>query len=166
MFVVARYLGGVLIVVVAFVATWKYGYATAETDIANTYIVQLKKVNEREQELRNQVDTLATDLEAARAKSAVVRTIREKIPVYLPASSDCPALPDGFRVLHDAAASGELPKDPTAAPAPHGAGPTPQEAAATVTENYASCLADKVKLTYLQQYVKTACSNDSNSSRE
>lgn len=66
--------------------------------------------------------------------AVVTETIIKEVPVYVP--SDAPALPGGFRVLHDAAARGEIP-DPVgiadAAPA------SAQDVAATVAENYGTC---------------------------
>jgi hypothetical protein len=64
-------------------------------------------------------------------------TIVQKVPIYVP--SDSPLLPAGWRVLHDAAATGELPPTPGSfAAAPVG----PQDAAATVTGNYGRCHED------------------------
>lgn len=65
----------------------------------------------------------------------VTETIVKEVPVYVQA--DAPALPGGFRLLHDAAARGEVP-DPTGIPdaAPAAA----QDVAATVAENYGTCL--------------------------
>lgn len=87
-----------------------------------------------------------------------IKVVKEKgdeivrqIPVLVP-SGGC-LLGGGFRVLHDAAASGELPADPGSA----AAAADPVEASAaieTVAENYAACRADQARLTALQQLVK------------
>lgn len=64
----------------------------------------------------------------------VTETIIKEVPVYVPL--DSPPLPGGFRLLHDAAASGEVPNPaalPDAAPA------TAQDVAATVSANYGTC---------------------------
>lgn len=78
----------------------------------------------------------------------VTKTIIKEVPVYVKADA-CP-MPSGFRVLHDAAADGEVP-DPAriadAAPVPA------QDAAATVADNYGTCLANAARLTGLQEWV-------------
>ncbi len=70
----------------------------------------------------------------------------------LVSADSCP-LPGGFRVLHDAAASGSLPDDPAGVAAI--AAPVEAPAAAeTVAGNYAACLANAAQLTALQDLVK------------
>jgi hypothetical protein len=78
----------------------------------------------------------------------VTQTITKEVPVYVPFNA--PALPGGFRVLHDAAAQGQLPDpariaDAAAVPA--------QDAAGTVAENYGQCRADQLKLQGLQEWI-------------
>ena len=75
-------------------------------------------------------------------------TIIKEVPVYVPA--DSPALPGGFRLLHDAAARGELPDAASAADAP--AVPA-QDLAATIAANYLSCRENAEQLTALQAWV-------------
>jgi predicted acylesterase/phospholipase RssA len=83
-----------------------------------------------------------------------VKVIKEKgdeivkaVPYYVRASC---ALPGGWRVLHDAAASGSFPEDPDGAIA--AAEPVEGVAAAeTVASNYAACRADQARLAALQQ---------------
>lgn len=77
------------------------------------------------------------------------QTIVKEVPIYVP--SDTPALPGGFRVLHDAAAAGELP-DPTriADAAPVEA----QSATETIAENYGVCHENAERLTSLQEWVR------------
>lgn len=75
------------------------------------------------------------------------QTITKEVPVYVPATT--PDLPGGFRLLHDAAATG------TALDASGGANAPPvsaQDAAATVAENYTSCRATAEQLKALQQW--------------
>ena len=62
------------------------------------------------------------------------KTIVQKVPVYVPSDSTCD-LPAGFRVLHDAAAAGEVP-DPTGSA--DAASASAEDVAATVAENYAT----------------------------
>lgn len=66
--------------------------------------------------------------------AVVTETITKEVPVYVPL--DSPALPGGFRVLHDAAARGQVP-DPAAIP--DAASASAQDVAATVAENYGAC---------------------------
>jgi hypothetical protein len=94
------------------------------------------------------------------AKAAAVETekikvvtsvIRERVEVYVP--SDTPDLPAGWRVLHDAAATGREP-DPSAAGGPDAATVPVKDAAETVAENYGACREDQERLRLLQQYVR------------
>lgn len=85
----------------------------------------------------------------------VDRIVKEKgdevvklVTVYVPGGN---ALPSGWRVYHDAAASGELPESPEraiAAAAPVEAA----AAAATVAENYTTCRATREQLLALQKW--------------
>jgi len=75
-------------------------------------------------------------------------TIIKEVPVYVP--SNTPDLPGGFRVLHDAAVTGQLPDPARAADAP--AVPA-QDVAVTVAENYLTCRKNAEQLTALQEWV-------------
>lgn len=92
----------------------------------------------KETDDKREVVTQYVDREVVKVveKIAVVtETITKEVPVYVP--SDSPALPGGFRLLHDAAARGEVPNPsgiPDAAPA------AAQDVAATVAANYGTCL--------------------------
>ena len=89
------------------------------------------------------------------------KTIVEKVPFYVPSPSPSApegppgcdgVLPGGFRVLHDAAATGaELPDPAAAADAP---AVSAQDAAATVADNYGTCHEVSEQLTALQQWVR------------
>lgn len=75
------------------------------------------------------------------------QTITKEVPVYVPATT--PDLPGGFRLLHDAAATG------AALDASGGANAPPvsaQDVAATIAENYTSCRATAEQLKALQQW--------------
>ncbi len=79
----------------------------------------------------------------------ITETITKEIPKYV-SVNDCPLSP-GFRLLHDAAAQGQLPDaagiaDAAAVPAP--------DIAATVTDNYGSCLENAKRLEGLQEWVR------------
>lgn len=78
----------------------------------------------------------------------VTETIIKEVPTYV-SDNDCPMSP-GFRVLHDAAAAGELPDrariaDATAVSAP--------AIAETVAENYGTCLENAKRLEGLQEWI-------------
>ena len=79
----------------------------------------------------------------------VTETITKEIPVYVKADA-CP-LPGGFRVLHDAAASSEIP-DP--ARIPDAATVPAQVATETLVANYGNCHAIAARLTGLQEWVR------------
>jgi hypothetical protein len=83
----------------------------------------------------------------------ITRTLTEKINVFLPAevvARECPRVPGGFRVLHDAAADGA---DPAAAAGGDAPGPTPEEVTATVAENYGACRITARRLSACQAYI-------------
>jgi len=75
------------------------------------------------------------------------KTIIKEVPVYVPNNS-CD-LPGGFRVLHDAAATNELPDTARAADAPAASA---QTVAATVAENYNTCHGIREQLIGLQAW--------------
>lgn len=110
----------------------------------------------------------AIDIERARQAEVVTKTVtvyRDRIRIQkeqadviereveklIPAGA-C-ELPAGFRVLHDAAATGAVPDDP--ARAADAADPVEVVAAArTIAENYAAARANAEKLTALQSLLK------------
>lgn len=76
-------------------------------------------------------------------------TIIKEVPIYVP--SDSPDLPGGFRVLHDAAAVGELPNPARIADAD----PVPaQNLGETIVWNYTTCRATAEQLISLQDWVR------------
>lgn len=77
-------------------------------------------------------------------------TIIKEVPVYVP--SDSCALPGGFRVLHDAAATDSLPDPSRVADAP---AVDAQTATATVVDNYTTCNAIREQLIALQTWAAT-----------
>lgn len=79
----------------------------------------------------------------------VTETITKEIPVYVKA--DACSLPGGYRVLHDAAASSEVP-DP--ARIPDAATVPAQDIAATVVFNYGACISNAERLKGLQEWVR------------
>lgn len=99
--------------------------------------------------LQDQVDALAVDLEAAKARRQVVtRTITREVPRYVkepaPVCADAGLHAPGFRVLYDAAAARAAPEPASlAAAAPVQAGP----AATAIVDAIAGChtAADQVE---------------------
>jgi hypothetical protein len=79
------------------------------------------------------------------------KTIVQQVPTYVPNDSAACDLPAGFRVLHDAAAAGELPDPAANADA---AGVPAQTVAATVADNYARHHEIVEQLGALQQWVR------------
>lgn len=123
------------------------GHVQGQWDAANlsaaskTAVIQRHQTNATVQVVTKYVDRVRTVHVAG-------ETIIKEVPVYVP--SDAPDLPGGFRVLHDAAALGELP-DPArvadAAPVPA------QDVAATVAANYLIYRTTAEQLTALQEWV-------------
>lgn len=108
---------------------------------------------------QEKVDQLSTDLEAERqTKAPKERIITREVTRYVqvvPVVDRC-TLPGQWRLLHDAAATGEPPSSPSL----DDAGSTPIEDAAaleTVAENYQACREWRGQLIGLQRYVKDVC---------
>ena len=97
---------------------------------------------------------VAPVVEAAHKKAVekivvITETILKEVPVYVK-DTDCP-MPGGFRVLHDAAAHGEVPEPARIADA---ASVPAQDVASTVAENYGACHENAATLTALQEWVR------------
>lgn len=139
---------------VAVVAFYLYGEHTAdqrETEVRQEY---------RDRDLAESVKTAQLETKQTEVTTKViteyvdrVRVIREKgetitklVPVYVPLLE----LPGSWRVLHDAAATGQVPDPARTADAP---GTDTQVLAATVSDNYATCHANAEQLTKLQDWV-------------
>ena len=119
----------------------------------------------REAEVRAEYQAQADDADAKRAAIAapivqkeaaaqavirtVTKTIIKEVPTYVQATA-CP-LPGGFRVLHDAAANGEVPDPARVADA---AAVPARDAAVTVAENYGTCRENATRLSGLQEWVR------------
>ncbi|MEO8021054.1 hypothetical protein [Polaromonas sp.] len=118
-----------------------YGKARAE------YAKQAKDVDDKRAAV---APPIVAKQEAAQAKiRTVTETIIKEVPIYVKADT-CP-MSGGFRVLHDAAANGEVPNPaaiPDAAPVPA------QTAASTVAENYGTCRAAIENLSGLREWVR------------
>ena len=107
--------------------------------------VEVKQAEVTERVVTQYVDRVRTVREAG-------ETIIKEVPVHVPAQCDADGrLPAGWRVLHDAAASGQ-PAD--AARAADAQPVAPDTAAATVARNYGTCRETAEQLTALQQWVR------------
>jgi hypothetical protein len=94
------------------------------------------------------VQVVTQYLDRLRTVRVAGETLIKEVPIYVPL--DTPALPGGWRVLHDAAARAKLPDPATSADA----APVPaQDAAATVAGNYLTCIEQAEQLTALQDWV-------------
>lgn len=150
--IVTNVLAGLVVVIgVAFGALmWAYD---RRGDVLHGTEQSLKATHQAytQSQERLEVTKLSLDGLAADRKRIVTVTkevIRE-IPVYIPAST--PALPGGFRVLHDSAATGVPLPDPTRQPPP---APVAAAAAAeTVIDNYAACREQDAAYQRLQQWL-------------
>ncbi len=107
--------------------------------------VQVKQAEVTERVVTQYVDRVRVVREQA---DAVIR----EVPVYVPTKCDDDGrLPAGWRVLHDAAASGRAASTSDAVDAQPVA---PDTAAATVARNYGTCRETAEQLTALQQWVR------------
>ncbi len=99
---------------------------------------------------QEEIDGLAKGFALKAAKQRVItQTITREVDKYVP--NTLPMLPGGFRVLHDAAATGQEIDDSGRADAFPVA---PKDVAATVAENYAECRYDQARLEALQAVVR------------
>lgn len=89
-------------------------------------------------------------VEKAAKERVITRTIIQQVNKYVPSTD--PVLSGGFRLLHDASASGEEPADSAGTAI---AGVASSEVASTVALNYAACRYDQSRLEALQEIVKT-----------
>lgn len=119
----------------------------AKADAAN-HSATARTAIVRQRQAKVTVQVLTKYVDRVRTVHVAGETIIKEVPVYVP--PDSPALPGGFRLLHDAAALGELPDpariaDAAAVPA--------QDVAATVAANYLTCRENAEQLTALQEWV-------------
>jgi len=138
---------GVLAVVFGFGWVKGAGHVQAKWDAANLSATEVNAQHgKRQAEITTQVVTQYVD--RWRTVHDAGQTIIKEVPVYVPA--DSPALPGGFRLLHDAAATGQLPDAAGSTDAP--AVPA-QDAAETVAGNYLTCRENAEQLIALQAWV-------------
>lgn len=141
------------------VRDWKAGADAAEAAKAETR--EVVRVVERE---RAQAD-VTSEVGARAAETqvqirTVTQTIIKEVPIYVPAEvDDRYSLPAGLVRVHDAAAAGDpLPEPPggtdDAAWHAEASDIAPSWLAATIAENYGTCLADMARLADLQDWVR------------
>ncbi len=145
-----RALAMVLFSIALFGAGWVKGSMSvhAEWDAAiGRQVVQVAQVKQHQAEITTEVVTKYVD------KIKLVHdqgeTIIKEVPHYVP--SDTCILPAGFRLLHDAAASGELPDTARSADAQP---VTAQDVAATIASNYQQSREIATQLEALQEWVR------------
>ena len=144
---------GVLAIFLAVAALYGFGWYQGASSVQERWQAErvehanvLAKLSAQQAHVTTQVVTEYVDrIKVVREKG---KTIVEKVAVYVPIDS-CD-LPAGFRVLHDAAASGTIPGPAVGADA---AAVPASAAAATVAENYSACHQNAEKLRALQLWV-------------
>lgn len=115
---------------------------------ADARAVRAAKIATAQAAVTTRVETVYVDRVKTIREAA--RTIIREVPVYVPATD--PPLSGGFRLLHDAAASG-LPIVPDAAYIADAAPVPAQVAAGTIADNYGTCREIAEQLTSLQAWV-------------
>lgn len=136
-------------------AGWGYikGARSVQADWSEERInqsVAVVRIQARQAQINERVVTQYVD--RVRTVREAGETIVKEVPVYVPAQCDADGrLPAGWRVLHDAAASGQ-PAD--AARAADAQPVAPDAAAETVARNYLTCRETAEQLTALQQWVR------------
>lgn len=91
----------------------------------------------------------------AQKDRVIVQTIIKEVDRYVPITD--PVLSGGFRLLHDAAATGEAIDDSRRANA---APVAPSDVARTLASNYAECRYEQERVTALQAIVRTLNGDD------
>lgn len=137
-------------------AGWYYGqtrYNAGQVDVQAKWDKAKERGKAEVARLKSEAGKVTVQVETKYIER--VKTIREKgetivqkVPVYI--SRDLPELPGAWRVLHDAASQGAV---PGSAEFTDAAPVAPQDAASTVTANYAICLANAEQLRGLQEWV-------------
>lgn len=124
-----------------------YGQHTAREQCASKAAVQIAQATVKQSQVTEQVATRAAEASAALRERG--REIVNRVPAYVP-KDHAPYLPGAWHVLHDDAAQSELSEATVIADA---APVDAQDAATTVTQNYATCHLDAQRLSDLQDWV-------------
>jgi hypothetical protein len=146
-----RLLGAVAIVIVTFIGGCRHGENTIQTAWDNAVLAQSAAAKDVAIEQAGKtVEVITQYVDRVHVVHEQAKTIIKEIPVYVPSDPAACDLPGGFRLLHDAAATGNpLPNPAAIADA---APVSAQTVAGTVSENYESCRADAERLTALQAW--------------
>ena len=115
---------------------------------ADARAVRAARIATKQAEVTTRVETVYVDRVKTIREAA--RTIIRQVPVYVPATD--PPLSGGFRLLHDAAASG-VPIVPVPAYIADAAAVPAQVAAGTIADNYGTCREQAEQLISLQAWV-------------
>jgi len=138
---------------IAFAGALWLGYAhwrDVQQEVGYDRAVAKQKSQAEEADEKREVITQYVDrqvVKVVRQIEVVTETITKEVPVYVP--SDTPALPAGWRLLHDAAARGEV---PDAAGIADAAPVAADAAASTIVANYGACRATAERLRAWQQW--------------
>ena len=132
---------------------WVKGAASVQQDWNTERAVQTIAVLRTQVKQAEVTERIVTQyVDRVRVVRETADAIIREVPVYVPQSCDADGrLPAGWRVLHDAAASGGAADPAGAADAQPVA---PDTAAATVARNYGTCRETAEQLTALQQWVR------------
>jgi hypothetical protein len=140
--------GGVLLLAIAAAALEVHHkgkeLAQARTEVAHTQAL-LESMQTASKATNHATTKLAQD--RVRIYTEAAQVIHD-IPTFIPPGA-C-ELPAGFRVLHDAAATGQAPE---ASRGPDGPAVPAEDLAATIADNYTACRDVAAQLGALQQWV-------------
>ena len=142
------------VVALAFKLYGDHRYAAGQSDVQGRWDKATTAQAEADRKAQGQQQEITTRtvteyVDHVRTIHEKGETIVQRVPIYVP--SDSPLLPAGWRVLHDAAATGNLPPPPgsfAAAPV------EPRAAAETVAGNYARCHEDHAGYDALWQWAE------------
>lgn len=132
----------------AFIAALVLGYETlaerhreqGRSEVRAEFAIEAQAADSKRDNVSRETERRV--VERIKEVQVITETITKEIPVYVYPTD--PSLPGRFRVLHDAAASGEVP-DPAAV---DDATPIPAEdLAETIIANYGTCRANAARLT-------------------
>lgn len=144
------YLAVLLALLAVYLWIWNRGadHVQAEWDKAIS-ISQLATANRNAAQSNGTLKVVTEYVDRVQVIREKGDTIIKEVPVYVPVSS--PAMPGGFRLLHDASVTGTVPDPARIADAR----PVPaQDVTATIIGNYTVCEATRQQLISLQDWVE------------
>lgn len=139
-----------LVVLAACVLSWNLGadHVQAKWDAEKAALAQ--EAVKRERKDQSVADAVGAKVVAEATKERVVyKTLIKEIPKYV--ESDC-SLSAGFRVLHDAAATGTMPD--TSSTGTDAAPVSAKDVAEVTVENYEACRDNERRLGALQEIIR------------